>query len=181
MTPSGSHSSRHDETAPDGRLPSGRKSDFGPWLARLARYAIAAKVPVGSTRDQLLVMLQDLLAERFHLALHHEMKDFPAYELVIAKGGSKLKPAAEAAPAASPPNPPPGRYFAASPEPGVSRLKFNTVSISDLATALSLPLGTMGGNMLTAAHIVDKTGLTGKHVLPWSSLAIWGQAARLRR
>ncbi len=135
----------------------------GPGWLDSQRYAIVAKVPAGSTRDQLLMMLQDLLAERFQLTLHHEMKDFPAYELVIAKGGSKLKPAVEADPVTSPAKPPPGRYYAASPEPGVSRLTFNTVSISDLANALGMPLGTMGGNMLTAAHIVDKTGLTGKY------------------
>src|SRR5579862_9137335 len=76
----------------------------GPGWLDSQRYAIVAKVPAGSTREQLLVMLQNLLAERFHLALHHEMKDFPAYELVIAKGGLKLK---EADPAASPPEPPP--------------------------------------------------------------------------
>lgn len=132
----------------------------GPGWLDSQRYAIAAKVPAGSTREQLLMMLQDLLAERFHLTLHHEMKDFPAYELVIAKGGSKLK---EADPAASPPNPTPGRYYAASPEPGVTRLTFHAVAISDLANALSIPLGTMGGNMVTVAHIVDKTGLTGKY------------------
>jgi uncharacterized protein (TIGR03435 family) len=135
----------------------------GPGWLDSQRYAIVAKVPEGSTREQLLKMLQNLLAERFHLMLHHEMKDFPAYELVIAKGGSKLKQAVEAAPAAASPNPPPGRYYAASPEPGVSRLTFNSCTISDLANALGFPLGTMGGNMLTVAHIVDKTGLTGKY------------------
>jgi uncharacterized protein (TIGR03435 family) len=135
----------------------------GPGWLDSPRYAIAAKVPAGADREQLLMMLKNLLAERFHLTLHHEMKDFPAYEMVIAKGGSKLKPAVEAAPVPSAPNPPPGRYYAASLEPGVSRLTFNTVSISDLANALSFPLGTMGGNMLTVAHIVDKTGLTGKY------------------
>ncbi len=143
----------------------------GPGWLDSQRYAIVAKVPAGSTRDQLLMMLQNLLAERFHLTLHHEMKDFPAYELVIAKGGLKLK---EAESAASPPEPPPGRYYAASPEPGVARFTFNTCTISDLANALVIPLGTMGGNMIPVAHIVDKTGLTGKYSFTWSSPAIWG-------
>jgi uncharacterized protein (TIGR03435 family) len=37
-------------------------------------------------------MLQTLLAERFNLKVHHETRQLPVYELVVAKGGSKLKP-----------------------------------------------------------------------------------------
>jgi uncharacterized protein (TIGR03435 family) len=36
------------------------------------------------------LMLQQLLADRFRLTLHHEMKDLPVYALVIAKNGPKL-------------------------------------------------------------------------------------------
>ena len=36
-------------------------------------------------------MLQSLLAERFKLTLHHEVKEMPIYELVVGKNGSKLK------------------------------------------------------------------------------------------
>jgi uncharacterized protein (TIGR03435 family) len=36
-------------------------------------------------------MLQALLNDRFNLALRHERKDGPIYELVVAKGGSKIK------------------------------------------------------------------------------------------
>ena len=37
-------------------------------------------------------MLQPLLAERFHLKVHHETRSFPVYSLVVAKSGSKLQP-----------------------------------------------------------------------------------------
>jgi uncharacterized protein (TIGR03435 family) len=37
-------------------------------------------------------MLQTLLADRFHLGLHHENKDLPVYALVIAKDGPRLLP-----------------------------------------------------------------------------------------
>ena len=36
-------------------------------------------------------MLQNLLAERFHLRLHHESQMRPGYDLAIARGGPKLK------------------------------------------------------------------------------------------
>jgi len=44
------------------------------------------------------MMLQDLLIERFALKMHMETRDFPAYELVIAKSGFKLKEAVPGAP-----------------------------------------------------------------------------------
>jgi uncharacterized protein (TIGR03435 family) len=36
-------------------------------------------------------MLQSLLAERFHVKVHKDSKEFPVYALVVDKGGSKLK------------------------------------------------------------------------------------------
>jgi uncharacterized protein (TIGR03435 family) len=58
------------------------------------RYDIAATVPPGATREQLNLMLRNLLAQRFELTLHHQQKEFPEWELTIAKGGPKLKPTA---------------------------------------------------------------------------------------
>jgi uncharacterized protein (TIGR03435 family) len=43
--------------------------------------------------DQREAMLKKLLADRFQLAFHREQRTLPVYELVIAKGGSKLKAA----------------------------------------------------------------------------------------
>jgi uncharacterized protein (TIGR03435 family) len=41
--------------------------------------------------DPSALMLQSLLADRFSLKMHHEKKEFPVYELVIAKGGLKMR------------------------------------------------------------------------------------------
>jgi uncharacterized protein (TIGR03435 family) len=41
------------------------------------------------------LMVQRLLADRFQLKVHHEMKEFAVYELVAAKGGPKLKEGAD--------------------------------------------------------------------------------------
>jgi uncharacterized protein (TIGR03435 family) len=35
-------------------------------------------------------MLQTLLADRFHLKVHYDKKELPAYDLVLAKGGLKM-------------------------------------------------------------------------------------------
>ena len=36
-------------------------------------------------------MLQTLLADRFQLRVHREMKEMPAYALLVGKGGPKLR------------------------------------------------------------------------------------------
>ena len=66
----------------------------GPaWLNDSSAYAyrIDATLPPNTTTERFRLMLQNLLAERFHLRLHHETKARPGYELVVASGGPKLK------------------------------------------------------------------------------------------
>ena len=54
-------------------------------------YSVTATMPPDTTKEQFQMMLQNLLIDRFHLEAHHETRTFPAYELVVDKGGSKLK------------------------------------------------------------------------------------------
>jgi uncharacterized protein (TIGR03435 family) len=56
-------------------------------------YDILAKTAAPVDVAQLKLMLQDLLAKRFHLETHRETRMLPVYELVVAKGGPKLSPA----------------------------------------------------------------------------------------
>lgn len=58
------------------------------------RYDIQAKVPEGVTHDQMLSMLQNLLAERLRVVVHREPRNLKTYELSVAKGGPKLRAAA---------------------------------------------------------------------------------------
>jgi uncharacterized protein (TIGR03435 family) len=63
----------------------------GPdWLAS-SRFDIAAKIPSGTPREQVLDMLQSLLVDRFALKTHREKKEFPVYGLMVGKGGVKMK------------------------------------------------------------------------------------------
>jgi uncharacterized protein (TIGR03435 family) len=63
----------------------------GPGWLDSERYDIVAKLPRGATKAEFMVMLQNLLAERFKLTLHREKKDLPMYALVVGKNGPKLK------------------------------------------------------------------------------------------
>jgi uncharacterized protein (TIGR03435 family) len=96
----------------------------GPKWLDSERFDIAAKIPMNATKEQFQQMLQNLLAERFKLALHHETKELPMYALVVGKGGSKLKASVDDDATASGGAPPPG----ASPggdgaAPPMARLK----------------------------------------------------------
>jgi uncharacterized protein (TIGR03435 family) len=53
-------------------------------------YDVAGKVPAGATKEQLRLMIQNLLAERFKLTFHRAQKEMPVEFLVVAKGGPKL-------------------------------------------------------------------------------------------
>ena len=54
-------------------------------------YDIAATLPPGTTGDDVMLMIQNLLAERFKVTLHRDTKEFPVYALVVGKNGSKLQ------------------------------------------------------------------------------------------
>ena len=55
------------------------------------RFDIAAKIPADIAMDQIPRMLQALLADRFKLQLHREIKKLPVYALVVSKNGLKLQ------------------------------------------------------------------------------------------
>ncbi len=81
------------------------------WMEN-TKFDIVAKVPAGATREEFKVMLQNLLAERFDLAVHHETRELPGYEDgVIAKRRarslSESTDAAAEAPTRSPTGEPP--------------------------------------------------------------------------
>jgi len=54
------------------------------------KYDIQAVVDHAVTRDQMLLMLQALLADRFKLRIRREMREVPAYALVVGKAGARL-------------------------------------------------------------------------------------------
>jgi uncharacterized protein (TIGR03435 family) len=56
-------------------------------------FEIVAKMPEGSTSDQIPAMLRSLLAERFKLVAHKDNRPRPVYALVVDKGGPKFKEA----------------------------------------------------------------------------------------
>lgn len=128
----------------------------GPASITTDRYDLQANIPAGATNQQYRLMMQNLLAERFHLTLRRETKDFPVYTLVLAKGGPKLKESA-----GDTKNPDHGADRSVTTD-GVVRFTAVNESLQEFAAYLKLPLGFIDGHVMTA-HIEDKTGLTGRY------------------
>lgn len=143
-------------------------------------YSIDAKAEGAPGQAVMLgPMMQSLLEDRFHLKLHRETRSGPAYELTVAKGGSKLKvndgSCGVDLPAAAAPRDPatgkPAAGFATgrvSPprEPGVPcRLRFSLKNgPNQLFAASAITLDDFSAMLSRAAGrtIINKTGITGK-------------------
>jgi len=57
----------------------------GPTWLEWDRYDVIGKLPPGSTTESRKLMLQSLLADRFHLVLHNDRKLLPAYTMTVGK------------------------------------------------------------------------------------------------
>jgi uncharacterized protein (TIGR03435 family) len=145
----------------------------GPDWMSTTRFMVSAKIPPGTTNEQFHLMLQNLLAERFKLALHREKKEMQAYSLVVSKNGHKLKqsPAAQLPLDDDPPKPfsastankdengfpilPPGRQpMMMAIKGGYAVKRFANESMESLAQELAGQL---------RHPVIDDTGLQGKY------------------
>ena len=75
---------------------------IGPEWIVTDRFNITAKLPAGASQDQVRLMLQNLLLDRFRMTVHREKRDFPVYAMTIGKGGLKLSETAPDAAADGP-------------------------------------------------------------------------------
>ena len=108
-------------------------------------YDIDALVPGSPNDDDLRLMFQTLLEDRFKLKVHREIRELPTYDLVIAKNGPTLK-------TSSPDRKVVAENRRVDAEPGVSHLVGRGTSMEQLVSALSGRLDTPVRNL---------TGLTG--------------------
>lgn len=116
------------------------------------RYDIRATAGGPVAVSQLRLMLQDLLATRFQLALHRERKPVAIYELVAAKSGPKLPPRN----ADDSQRPVRGHEF--FPRVEGDSFVFEDVSLADFAGMLMQLRG-------IDLPIVDHTGIPGRYDL----------------
>jgi uncharacterized protein (TIGR03435 family) len=123
---------------------------IGPdWIGSEAIDVMATKPP-NTTEEGQRLMLQALLAERFHLVVHRDSYDVTAYDLGIAKGGPKVKLTNSHS-----------NTVSISKMKGPARSISGTLSMEGLALALRMPLESL---------VTDATGLPGMFeiLLEWS-------------
>ncbi len=139
---------------------------FGPPWIDSEHYDITAKVPPGATKEQVNVMLQNLLADRFKLVVHREAREMPLYELTVGKGGSKLKPYVEDPNAPTPERGKPNFGKDGNPIPPPGGIVLTMGGPTRRIAAARATVGGMPGLALTLGNelgrpVIDKTGLDG--------------------
>lgn len=149
----------------------------GPKWLDSERFDVVAKVAEGATKNDLRLMQQNLLAERFRLKVRLEKKDMQVYDLVVGKDVPKLKEAAAAQPGA---DGPPKREFSHSDRAAGTTAGTWAGGSHDHAAGRTLTMtmhGTtrhqaVGEDMQQLADflasqldkpVTDSTGLTGKY------------------
>jgi len=127
---------------------------FGPDWLNSEIYDIVATMPPATSTDQVILMLQNLLVERFQLQLHRETKEVPMYALVVGKGGLKVKE---------------GEFGHSSTSASPGHLTAQKIPMAKLADFLSGQLG---------SPVRDMTGLKGffDFTLEWTPDARPGEA-----
>jgi len=95
-------------------------------------------------------MFQQLLADRFKLAVHWETRELPVYALVVAKNGPKLQVSTK-----------PGSGTSSS----TGQLTAEGMTLAEIAQALTQELATELGRV-----VIDKTGIAGRYdvTLKWT-------------
>jgi uncharacterized protein (TIGR03435 family) len=139
-------------------------------------YDVVAKVDQADLADwqkpamrqtMLRVMLQAMLAERCKVVVHYVSKEAPVYDLVIAKGGPKFKPAETVDTV---------ELRRKHPEGGMMRGS-GTMAVQgpDRTQFYAIPMAILASTILPSVAdrpVVDKTGLTGSYDLALPSPAL---------
>jgi bla regulator protein BlaR1 len=134
-----------------------------PKWADTDRFEIQARAPANTTKDQMRLMMQSLLAERFQLAVHFETHEVPVLAMTLIKPGKPgpgLRPHDQGPPCDAPPTPdlfPPGcgivgqNFLAGGQRVGSGR----SVTMTEIA-------GYLPGMGILDRPVIDRTDLAGK-------------------
>jgi uncharacterized protein (TIGR03435 family) len=122
----------------------------GPSWLDSNRYDIVAKASATTPREQLLLMLRRLLADRFDLKIHREKRSVRVYTLVVARGGPKIKATSG---------------VESNFTFGAGHVTASEISMAEFADRLAGPVFQLG------IPVIDSTGLPGTFdfSLDWSS------------
>src|SRR5882762_8883405 len=149
-----------------------------PKLVTADRFDIQASVQGNPTKDQMRLMMQSLLADRFKLAVHYEIRQIPVYALLLdipGKLGPLLQQHADDSPCATTP-------WVPSPPPTAPAQPLDTRFPGPCGGILNMPASVTGRVRVGARDVtmdliansmpgtedevdrpvLDRTGLTGR-------------------
>ena len=132
----------------------------GPAWLEMDRFDITAKAPANSNKETLKVMLQALLADRFHLVAHKDTKPMPAFALTASKHPLLKKSDGEGETGCkfTPPARPP-QGASGPPTAPVFSYACHNVTMASLAEQMrDMPASQQ---FLNDRQVVDQTGLEG--------------------
>jgi uncharacterized protein (TIGR03435 family) len=130
----------------------------GPGWLDSAHFDISAKAGSQRTREDVMLMLQALLADRFQLAIRREIRQLPVLSLVLARKDGKLGPRLI-----------PSKEGACTPFDPVKPFAVDTMRLcgafllgTDGLTLVSGSIGSLTPQLsrLLGRTVIDKTGLT---------------------
>jgi uncharacterized protein (TIGR03435 family) len=117
----------------------------------VTRYEISAKVPADATTEQVPLMLQKLLEDRFKLKVHREEQNVQVYALEVSRDGHKLQ-----------------TTTASGRPPGCARVVTGGTDIGAAADCSNLTMSQLAQQLQSLAPayfregpVVDRTGLSG--------------------
>jgi uncharacterized protein (TIGR03435 family) len=116
---------------------------IGPYHWDQQHYDVTAKADPGTSEETMRLMLQALLAERFHLVFHREKRELAAYAIEVDPKGLKIKPSPDSE----------GALYRQNSATGMVA---RNITMQQLADYISGPLG---------APLADDTHLPGKYNL----------------
>ena len=127
-------------------------------------YDVTAKIAPATSKADYRLMLQHLLADRFHLVVHRETRELPVYSLIPGAGKPKIVPSSSPAP--------PGQRCAMSFVKNHLHWACHNMSLKDIAGYLETQYW---------SNVTDETGLTGEYdftmdfipAAQWQSLVGW--------
>jgi len=133
----------------------------GPSWLDWDRFDVLAKAPQVTTQENLNLMVQNLLADRFKLAVHRDTKPMPAFVLTAGKGKPKMKDVTkEATKEASGSSQSGCQEVPQNPSPGA--VLYQVVSCRNVTmAAFAGVLRDVGGGTYLSDPVVDQTGLGG--------------------
>lgn len=139
-----------------------------PDWAKSEVFDIEARAEGNPTREQMSLMLQSLLADRFKLAAHRETRQAPVYALVLSRAGRtgpQLQPHSDAAECLKidPSRPVPTSDFGAipPPPPACGRFMFGTRRLAGNNVTMEMLAENLGVISSVDRPVVNRTGLGG--------------------